>query len=56
MQRFEEPHAAREPQFGHPWVKVCSYVKINRVLSAQPQQVSWIGVETNHDIVPKFEL
>jgi len=19
MQKFEEPHAAREPQFGHPW-------------------------------------
>jgi len=21
MQRFEEPHAAREPNFGHPWYK-----------------------------------
>jgi len=19
MHRFEEPHVAREPQFGHPW-------------------------------------
>jgi len=23
MQRFEELHAVREPQFGHPWLMVC---------------------------------
>jgi len=25
MQRFEEPNAAREPQFGHPWYKQTVY-------------------------------
>jgi len=51
MQRFEEPHAAREPQFGHPWHITLAAIR-NDLLN---DSISLIKIESDRNDLILFE-